>query len=61
MIKIDEEVKRWAILDRFTGKIINLTDQQFGEDLKNNIIELRGRFVLDKFNRNVWIDGIIKK
>ena len=61
MIKTQNELKRWSVLDKFTGRIIGITDQQFSEGLENNMIELRGRFVIDKFNRKIWIDGILKK
>ena len=61
MVAIKTQLKRWNILDKFTGKIIFLTDEEFAEGLENKMIDLRSRFVLDKFNREIWIDGIIKK
>ena len=61
MIASTNILKRWTVLDRFTGKIHDITDQEFAEGLLTNVIELRGKFVTDQFNKKIWIDAVTKK
>ena len=57
--KIDNDLKRWTIFDTIINKIYPVSDRNFSDGLKNNVIKLRGQYI-SFGNIKRWIDGIIK-
>lgn len=61
MLNIEQDVKRWTILDKISGQVFDVTDEAFNEGLQNHYIELRGQIIQVENNHKIWIDGICKK
>lgn len=55
------ELKRWTILDSLTGKLHDITDDEFNQGLICKFIKLRGQYVEVENGHKIWIDGIVKK
>ena len=57
--KINNDLKRWMILNKKSEEIVCLTDNSFSDGIKKGYIELRSKFVQNK-NHRIWIDGLFK-
>jgi hypothetical protein len=58
MINIENDIKRWTILDKLTNRIFDVNDEQFQHGIENKYIKLRGQFIQVENKHKIWIDGI---
>jgi hypothetical protein len=61
MLNTEKEIKRWTVIDSFTNKIHDITDNDFNCGIITNMIKLRGRFITVENGHKIWIDGIVVK
>lgn len=61
MINTASELKRWTVLDKNSGMIFDVTDEEFYKGIKIKAIEFIGKEMEVENKHKVWIDGSVKR